>query len=151
MKFKSSRVHFRWNICWSICRRRRRWIHSTHSQLMNIRFRLRIVWSTVTHRTLVYCTSTCSATNPRIIWWWVKQWWFDFDVKLIACFSQAVSDFHLLFYLFGLNCFGTKMKTQMTSLLDAVRTQDKMLADQFMKGSTWSTLEHLIGAHSGHE
>lgn len=41
------------------------------------------------------------------------------------------------------------MKTQMTSLLDAVRTQDKHLAEKFMKGDTWSTLEHLIGAHSG--
>lgn len=43
------------------------------------------------------------------------------------------------------------MKTQMTSLLDAVRSQDKKLAEEFMKGDTWSTLEHLIGAHSGNE
>lgn len=60
-----------------------------------------------------------------------------------------MTDFHLLLYLFGLDCFGSKMKYQMTSLLDAVRTQDKNLADKFMKGDTWSTLEHLIGA-SGH-
>ncbi|CRK98003.1 CLUMA_CG011372, isoform A [Clunio marinus] len=65
-------------------------------------------------------------------------------------FLTAMSDFHLLFYLYGLDCFGTKMKTQMTSLLDAVRTQDNKLAEQFMLGDTWSTLEHLIGAHSGH-
>lgn len=39
----------------------------------------------------------------------------------------------------------------MSSLLEAVRNQDKNLAEQFMKGDTWSTLEHLIGAHSGNE
>lgn len=62
-----------------------------------------------------------------------------------------MSDFHILLYLYGLDCFGTKMKTQLTPLLDAVRTQDKTLAEQFMRGDTWSTLEHLIGAHSGPE
>jgi NPL4 family len=62
-----------------------------------------------------------------------------------------MSDFHLLFYLYGLDCFGTKMKTQMTSLLKAVDTKDKKLAEEFMKGDTWSTLEHLIGAHGGSE
>lgn len=62
-----------------------------------------------------------------------------------------MSDFHLLLYLYGLDCFGTKMKTQMVSLLDAVRQQDKQVADQFMKGDTWSTLEHLLGAHGSSE
>lgn len=65
--------------------------------------------------------------------------------------SQAMTNFHLLYYLYGLDCFGTKMKTQMTPLMEAVRTQDRKMAEQFMKGDTWSTLEHLIGAHSGQE
>lgn len=43
------------------------------------------------------------------------------------------------------------MKTQMGSLLDAVRQQDKAVAEQFMQGDTWSTLEHLIGAHGSNE
>lgn len=62
-----------------------------------------------------------------------------------------MSDFHLLHFLYGFDCFGTKMNTQMSPLLEAVRTQNKELADQFMKGDTWSTLEHLIGALGGQE
>lgn len=74
--------------------------------------------------------------------WTKNNDWFD---------SQSMTNFHLLYYLYGLDCFGTKMKTQMTPLLEAVRTQDTKMAEQFMKGDTWSTLEHLIGAHSGQE
>lgn len=62
-----------------------------------------------------------------------------------------MSDFHLLHFLYGLDIFGTKMNTQMLPLLEAVRTQNKELAERFMKDDTWSTLEHAIGAHGGQE
>lgn len=65
--------------------------------------------------------------------------------------SQAVSNFHLLLYLYGLELFDTKFKAIMTPLLDAVRTQDEHLASTFMKSEDWATFEHLISAHSGPE
>lgn len=138
--------------CWWICRPRRRSLRSTHSLPTNSRSRSRIAWLTNTCRASVCCTATCSDSPHRIIWRWVVIMVRDDDRLTKADIPmQAMSDFHLLLYLFGLDCFGTKLKTQLTPLLDAVRTQDKKLAEKFMRGDTWSTLEHLIGAHSGSE
>jgi hypothetical protein len=58
-----------------------------------------------------------------------------------------MSDFHVLLYLYGLNCFDIKMKTQMSELLEAVRKGDEDLANKFMRGDTWRTFEQLISAH----
>lgn len=58
-----------------------------------------------------------------------------------------MSDFHVLLYLYGLNCFDIKMKTQMDEILEAVRNNNKDLANKFMSGDTWRTFEQLIGAH----
>lgn len=58
-----------------------------------------------------------------------------------------MSDFHVLFYLYGLTCFDIKMKSQMGQLLQAVRTQDESLANQFMRSDIWRTFEQLISAH----
>lgn len=58
-----------------------------------------------------------------------------------------MSDFHVLLYLYGLNCFDIKMKTQMGELLEAVRKGDRDLANKFMHGDTWRTFEQLISAH----
>lgn len=66
-------------------------------------------------------------------------------------FSQVMTDFHLLVYLYGLEVFGIRMKMEMTPLLDGVRLKDRNLVAQFMNSNTWSTLEHTIGDHSGHE
>lgn len=100
-----------------------------------------------------HCTITCNDSDRRISWRYgllmILQWR---SLVIHNRFrSQAMSNFHLLLYFYGLDCFGTKMKTQMPPLLEAVRKQDNEMAQQFMKGDTWSTLEHLIGAHSGQE
>ncbi len=67
---------------------------------------------------------------------------------LILFYFQAISDFHVLFYLFTMDCFGIKMKTQMGKLLEAVRNQNKELAIEWKNSDTWSTLEHLLEANS---
>lgn len=103
------------------------------------------------YRTSARCTITCSTSHR-------ESSWRSFDGNSIRnpminqwFVPQAMTNFHLLFYLYGLDCFGTRMKTQMTPLLEAVKTQDMKMGEQFMRGDTWSTLEHLIGAHSGQE
>jgi hypothetical protein len=58
-----------------------------------------------------------------------------------------MSEFHVLLYLYGLNCFDIQMKTQMGDLLQAVRNQDATLANQFMRSDVWRTFEQLISAH----
>jgi hypothetical protein len=67
--------------------------------------------------------------------------------KFSFLLRQAMSDFHVLLYLYGLNCFDIKMKTQMGELLEAVRKGDKELANQFVRSDTWRTFEQLISAH----
>lgn len=62
-------------------------------------------------------------------------------------FFQAMSDFHVLLYLYGLTCFDIKMKSQMGQLLQAVKTQESELANQFMRSDIWRTFEQLISAH----
>ncbi|CAO1417257.1 unnamed protein product [Diamesa tonsa] len=63
-------------------------------------------------------------------------------------FLIAISDFHVLFYLFCLDCFGVKMKTQMAPILEAVKSQNKDEAFEWKSSDTWSTLEHLIANSS---
>ncbi|KAG5682173.1 hypothetical protein PVAND_011541 [Polypedilum vanderplanki] len=62
-------------------------------------------------------------------------------------FLLAMSDFHVLLYLYGLTCFDIKMKSQIGPLLQAVRNQDSAQANQFMRGEVWRTFEQLISAH----
>lgn len=66
---------------------------------------------------------------------------------LLFSLAQAMSDFHVLLYLYGLNCFDIKMKAQMGELLEAVQKGDKDLANQFMRSDIWRTFEQLISAH----
>lgn len=58
-------------------------------------------------------------------------------------FLEAVSDFHLLVFLYKMEML--PMKTQMQDLLEAVRTKNKDLAYEFKKNDTWTLLESLIG------
>ncbi|CAG9803890.1 unnamed protein product [Chironomus riparius] len=62
-------------------------------------------------------------------------------------FLLAMSDFHVLLYLYGSTCFDIKMKSQMGEILQAVRAQDENLASQFMRSDIWRTFEQLISAH----
>ncbi|KAL5273585.1 NPLOC4 family protein [Megaselia abdita] len=62
-------------------------------------------------------------------------------------FLEAVSDFHLLIYLYKMEML--PMKTQMQPLLEAVRTQNKDQAYEFKKNETWSLLESLVGNEGG--
>lgn len=59
---------------------------------------------------------------------------------------QAVSDFHLLLYLFRMDML--PMKSAMSPLLNAVRTRDNTLALEWKKQEVWTTLETLIMASS---
>lgn len=47
-----------------------------------------------------------------------------------------------------MDCFGIKMKTQMRTLLMAVREKNKDKAYEWKNSDTWSTLEHLLEANS---
>ncbi|KAJ6634631.1 Nuclear protein localization protein 4 like [Pseudolycoriella hygida] len=61
-------------------------------------------------------------------------------------FLEAVSDFHLLLYLFRMDML--PMKSSMSTLLNAVRTRDNNLALKWKKQEVWTTLETLITASS---
>ncbi|XP_033108064.1 nuclear protein localization protein 4 homolog [Anneissia japonica] len=61
-------------------------------------------------------------------------------------FLQAMSDFHLLIYLATFEMF--PLKEHMELLLDAMKTQDKRLADEWSKGEHWSTLQHFMAAQA---
>lgn len=67
---------------------------------------------------------------------------FDF----LCIFVKAVSDFHLLLYLSRMDML--PMKSSMTSLLEAVRTKNSALADEWKQQDVWTTLETLITASS---
>uniref|UniRef100_T1GRH3 RanBP2-type domain-containing protein n=1 Tax=Megaselia scalaris TaxID=36166 RepID=T1GRH3_MEGSC len=62
-------------------------------------------------------------------------------------FLEAISDFHLLIYLYKMEML--PMKTQMQSLLEAVRTKNKDQAYEFKKNETWTLLESLVGNEVG--
>lgn len=62
-------------------------------------------------------------------------------------FLDAVSDFHLLVYLYKMEML--PMKTQMQPLLEAVRTKNKDQAYEFKKNETWTLLESLVGNEVG--
>lgn len=62
-------------------------------------------------------------------------------------FLEAVSDFHLLVYLYKMEML--PMKTQMQPLLEAVRTKNKDQAYDFKKNETWTLLESLVGNEVG--
>lgn len=61
-------------------------------------------------------------------------------------FLEAVSDFHLLLYLYFMDML--PMKSSMGPLLDAVRTKNYAAALQWKEQEVWSTLETLITASS---
>lgn len=61
-------------------------------------------------------------------------------------FLEAVSDFHLLLYLFRMDML--PMKSAMSPLLNAVRNRDNNLALEWKKQEVWTTLETLITASS---
>lgn len=61
-------------------------------------------------------------------------------------FLDAMSDFHLLLFLYRMDML--PMKAQMGPLLEAVRTKDKTLANEWKNQEVWRTLEQLISASS---
>lgn len=61
-------------------------------------------------------------------------------------FLEAISDFHLLLYLFFMDML--PMKSAMGPLLEAVRTKNYAAALQWKEQEVWSTLETLITASS---
>uniref|UniRef100_U5EVM2 Nuclear protein localization protein 4 homolog n=1 Tax=Corethrella appendiculata TaxID=1370023 RepID=U5EVM2_9DIPT len=61
-------------------------------------------------------------------------------------FLEAISDFHLLLYLFKMDML--PMKSEMTTLLEAVRNKDSKAANEWKNKEVWCTLEQLILAHS---
>uniref|UniRef100_A0A182MG17 RanBP2-type domain-containing protein n=1 Tax=Anopheles culicifacies TaxID=139723 RepID=A0A182MG17_9DIPT len=65
-------------------------------------------------------------------------------------FLDAVSDFHLLFYLYRMEDM-LPMKSQLGPLLEAVRTKDKAKANEWKSREVWKTLEELIEASSNHD
>lgn len=64
-------------------------------------------------------------------------------------FLEAVSDFHLLLYLYRMDML--PMKSHMESLLKAVRIKDKEAAEHWKNQAEWQTLEQLISASSHHD
>lgn len=61
-------------------------------------------------------------------------------------FLEAISDFHLLIYLYRMDML--PMKAHMSSLLEAVRTKNSDLANEFKKNNVWKELESLFAASS---
>lgn len=61
-------------------------------------------------------------------------------------FLEAISDFHLLVYLYFMDML--PMKSAMGPLLEAVRTKNYAAALQWKEQEVWSTLETLITASS---
>lgn len=61
-------------------------------------------------------------------------------------FLEAISDFHLLLYLYFMDML--PMKSAMNPLLEAVRTKNYAAAVQWKEQEVWSTLETLITASS---
>lgn len=61
-------------------------------------------------------------------------------------FLDAMSDFHLLLFLYRMDML--PMKAQMGPLLEAVRTKDKTIANEWKNQEVWRTLEQLISAYS---
>ncbi|XP_055539071.1 nuclear protein localization protein 4 homolog isoform X2 [Wyeomyia smithii] len=64
-------------------------------------------------------------------------------------FLETMSDFHLLLYLYRMDML--PMKSQMASLLVAVRDKDKTEANDWKNQEVWRTLEQLISATSHHD
>lgn len=61
-------------------------------------------------------------------------------------FLDAMSDFHLLLFLYRMDML--PMKAQMGPLLEAVRSKDKTIANEWKNQEVWRTLEQLISAYS---
>lgn len=98
----------------------------------------------------MHCVHTYRTGRLTISWRWVV-------VAVILCawenenlffclLQQAISDFHLLLYLFRMDML--PMKSAMSPLLNAVRTRDNTLASEWKKQEVWTTLETLITASS---
>lgn len=60
-------------------------------------------------------------------------------------FLEAISDFHLLVYLAHMDTL--PLKDTMDILLQAVKTKDRSLADQWASSDKWATIEQLMLAH----
>lgn len=61
-------------------------------------------------------------------------------------FLDAISDFHLLIYLYRMDML--PMKAHMQPLFEAVRTKNATLANEFKQNDVWKELESLIAASS---
>lgn len=64
-------------------------------------------------------------------------------------FFKAVSDFHLLIYLYRMDML--PLKAEMGPLFEAIKTRDTTLALSFKNQEVWCILEQLISASSHHE
>ncbi|XP_055602977.1 nuclear protein localization protein 4 homolog isoform X2 [Uranotaenia lowii] len=61
-------------------------------------------------------------------------------------FLDVMSDFHLLLYLYRMDML--PMKSQMSTLLEALRTKDRTIVNEWKNQEVWRTLEQLISASS---
>lgn len=61
-------------------------------------------------------------------------------------FLEAISDFHLIIYLYKMDMLS--MKAHMQELLEAVRLKNANKAYDFKKNEVWKVLESLIAASS---
>lgn len=61
-------------------------------------------------------------------------------------FLEAISDFHLLIYLYRMDML--PMKAHMQQLFEAVRTKNSNMANEFKNNNVWKELESLIAASS---
>ncbi|XP_014220725.1 nuclear protein localization protein 4 homolog isoform X1 [Trichogramma pretiosum] len=59
-------------------------------------------------------------------------------------FLEAVSDFHFLIYIAGMDML--PLKSHMGPLLDAIRTQNRRKANEWARSAHWATVEELISA-----
>uniref|UniRef100_A0A336LZR4 CSON005178 protein n=1 Tax=Culicoides sonorensis TaxID=179676 RepID=A0A336LZR4_CULSO len=64
-------------------------------------------------------------------------------------FLEAVSDLHLLIYLYTMDML--PLKAEMGPLFEAIKKKDTSLALSFKNQEVWRTLEQLISASSHHE
>ncbi|XP_063696673.1 nuclear protein localization protein 4 homolog [Culicoides brevitarsis] len=64
-------------------------------------------------------------------------------------FIEAVSDFHLLIYLYRMDML--PLRSEMSLLFEAIKTKDTNLALKFKTKEVWCTLEQLISASVQHD
>jgi len=61
-------------------------------------------------------------------------------------FLEGISDFHLLNFI--ANCDMLPLKDQMSSLLEAVKNKDAVLAQHWASSEHWATVEQIMAAHA---